>query len=305
MKKIGFVLQFFILLFFGSINAQDGWALSPERISVLLQSVDNSIEGIEIKATLKLTTVNQERLKEDVILSEEGKAIEVPQHRRSAAKTLKNFEQQRIIEMTFAGGMTQVIHQMEENESHKEYSFMEFHGLNEDATSDTNPNTGRKTHLITGKSRMVAFTTPVCHTFGRGLSHFSDLPMQMEAPKDDNSLYTLTIEKSDVPFFGTFILDHNKGFCWVEGEYYNGPPGYENKVVVTASDFRKIDGVWIPYVVKVTFHVPINGEYVITTISDYQIQEVSFCEDVAEKAKALDYLTNFQTGDEIIRGDEE
>ncbi len=218
------VLLFVLLIGVGQHNASG--STSPEITKVILKSVDNAIEGVEIKAAMKMIRYDFPGLQEDSVKNYDGP---LPQKRERKSDSSGGYTQERNLTITYAGGKTDAVHQVFESEKSDAFSYTEFYGLQEFATDATNPTTGKKTHMISERARLISFLTPVCHTFGRGLSCFADLPLQFEKIQGSDSLYQLKIPRSEKPFWGSFILDQTKNFCWTEGEFFNGPPGQEHK----------------------------------------------------------------------------
>ncbi|MFH1741904.1 MAG: methyltransferase domain-containing protein [bacterium] len=84
-------------------------------------------------------------------------------------------------------------------------------------------------------------------SFGRGLSYYSGLHMELISKEDTQNLESLLVYESRAEErpIATFLLDKNRDFCWTHANIFDNEGNIT--VSVEASDFRKVDDVWIPF----------------------------------------------------------
>ena len=84
-------------------------------------------------------------------------------------------------------------------------------------------------------------------SFGRGLSYYSGFHIERVPQQGAPHLESLLIypSRAEEKPMATFLLDGKKGHCWTQASAFDS----EGNVTASAStsDFRNVDGVWIPF----------------------------------------------------------
>ncbi len=249
----------------------------------LLQSTDSSINNLHIKATSMLIQkkdfYNQSEQKREANLnrlhaiqsrSDKQNSAIVPYQ---AKVTNQDRTTSQSLDISFLNGKTRTFHDLE-NDLEDYIDFFEPEKLYTIRAADIHIE--KKTvSILKSSERMNTFRTTGAHTFGRGLSIFTEYPKQLE--KMENGLCKLTVfsTEQDLMFplhskFPEFTLDPNKGYCWTQGLFYDVDGKIATELI--ASDFRVMEQVWFPFHIETSvFH---NGnEFVLQEI--LSIEEIS------------------------------
>lgn len=274
-----------------------------DQINMILLSCDNSIGGIKINAQMTMTyekgffnstqisrkkrTDDRDYARDDITTKDTNELI--------ISET--DVDQIRNLEIIFSGGKTQITHVVQPNiEENKEWSYIDFI---EPGKFYSISNRNRKTdqQMVNIEDRLGApdsFNTMTAHSFGRGLSFFLENRKTLEIDESNPNLYILKVYiENQVEPFGIFILDKSKSFCWTSAQFLaNGTIEAKSE----ASDFKEIDGVWIPF--TITSFSYLDGFDKWAWKNKVIIQEVTFLD---ESQKVLDVFDLIPANTKIFK----
>ncbi|MBN2328491.1 MAG: hypothetical protein JXR73_15210, partial [Candidatus Omnitrophica bacterium] len=244
---------------------------APDKVDLLLQAVDSSINALEIKIEMiethnKFFANQREQQKESMVNSRRqrpGYDVDIAPYEAKVYD--KDMVVVSFVDISFLNNKTRVVYDYPA-ELHDYISFYEPGKMYEICFDGLNLNRKMVTVDNIQKPSILALTS---HLFGRGLSQYVGHPKQMG--KIEENLYQLTIfsPSQEDKKIAEFILDSRLNYCWTSGRLF----GIENEVFaeLKASDFREKGNMVFPYTVEETFYTygEFNHKYQIS------IQEIT------------------------------
>lgn len=224
-----------------------GQTAELDKNDLLLLSVDNAL------CDMKITAVSEFSLPKDAMnksiestknqsVAEHGAAADLDQFKRMD----NDVTQLRDVEISFQGGKCLVNQKVQKSAYNEAFEYSDFYEPGkkiEILPNDTTSN--RKVVMaqnVNGQSD--SFNQLNIFSFGRGLSRYVGTNKKLYPSEENPNLYILDLFSDDnQTVIGSFKLDREKGYCWVEGKFFFG--GIVN-AFFQADDFKKNNDIWMP-----------------------------------------------------------
>ena len=259
-------------------EAHSNNSLVNDKTDLLIQSIDSSINAINIKATLiqtrnKIFANQSEQKKADFVNNRRenfrrkrpGDADKIIPYK---AKTFEHDPVYNInLDITSLNNKTRIMYDLE-NDWEDSIVFYEpgkrFDISNRELNTDKKMVTVEDHH---GAIDSFHLSTP--HTFGRGLSFYLGHPKQMTATGKNTSLLTIFSPSGEKEKIAEFNLDSTKGNCWTDGRIFTKDGKIHTEI--HAKDFKKNDIANFPYHVEIITYY--EGEF--TLKQEISIEEIT------------------------------
>lgn len=254
-KKLYISILFTIccLIIFLLASTSANTVTNDDQIDILCSSVDCAINGITIKATMKMTFDkshrNQHELEKQSYINNRRKSrngIRPEQYEQKIIDT--DFELVRDLVIENDGTNTLVRHQLHQNAVNNDpiEHILFYEPGKEHFISLRNRKTRQMKDSITNTAGPIdSFNNSTAYSYGRGLSLFISSKKVLKERSDDPNLFELKVyDAISNQLTASIILDKTRGYCWRNVQII-----VNNKISAEyfASNFKKVNDVWLPF----------------------------------------------------------